>query len=52
MVLRILAAGLLGAALAGCGGTIHTDPNAASLDPSRLSHLRAPQAVTLTNGVA
>ena len=41
---------LLCAALAGCGGTIHTDPNAAAIDAFRLRHLRAPQAVALANG--
>ena len=51
MLLRI-ASMVLAATLAGCGGTVHTDPNAADLEPSRLTHLRSPQAVALINGVA
>lgn len=51
MLFRIVAV-LLAATLAACGGTIHTDPNAASLDAFRLTHLRSPHAVTLVNGVA
>ena len=51
MLFRILAA-LLSATLAGCGGTIYTDPNAVNLEPARLSHLRSPQTITLINGVA
>lgn len=50
MVFRICLA-LLGAALAGCGGAVYTDPDAAVIEAHRLSHLRAPQRVALVNGV-
>jgi hypothetical protein len=42
---------LLIVALAGCGGEIATNPDALSIEPSRLKELRAPQAVTLNNGL-
>jgi hypothetical protein len=37
--------------LAGCGGEIVTSPDALSIEPFRVKALRAPQAVTLNNGL-
>ena len=51
MVFRAVAV-LLIAALAGCGGEIVTNPDALTIEPSRLKEVRAPQTVTLNNGLA
>ena len=42
---------LAAAMLAGCGGEIVTSPDALSIEPFRVKDLRAPQAVTLGNGL-
>jgi hypothetical protein len=51
-LLLLSVAALAGATLAGCvGGEIITNPDALPVEPFRLAQLRAPQAVTLNNGL-